>query len=187
MDRQSDWARWLEAAQAGNRRSYETLLRAVLPWLRGMARNRFPWADAAEREDIVQDTLLALHRNLHLYDPTRPAEPFLIGILKLRGADRRRSSARRTARETPLDALPVTSDALTTKQTQEVSLDVKRVSSAIGSLPPRDRDILEMLKLREMTLAETSAATGMSVGALKVATFRAIRRLRHKLGVADED
>lgn len=187
MDRQDEWARWLAAAQAGDRRSYETLLRAALPWLRGMARKRFPWADLAEREDIVQDTLLALHRNLHLYDPARPAKPFLLGILKLRGAERHRVRARRHIRETPLDDLPVTSDALATKATQEASLDVRRASSAITTLPPRDRKILEMLKLREMTLAETSAATGMTVGALKVATFRAIRRLRQKLGVPDAD
>lgn len=187
MGRQHDWTRWLTAAQAGDRRTYETLLRDTLPWLRGMARNRFPWADEAEREDIVQDTLLALHRNLHLYDPTRPAEPFLLGILKLRGADRHRSRARRYIRETPLDDLPVTSSELATKETQEVSLDVERVSSAVSSLSPRDREILEMLKLREMTLAETSAAMGVTVGALKVATFRAIRRLRQKMGVTDAD
>lgn len=187
MSEQGDWARWLSEAQAGNRRSYEALLRAALPWLRGMARRRFPWADAAEAEDMVQDTLLALHRNLHLYDPGRPAEPFLLGILKLRGADRRRMRARHQVRETPLDDVPVTSMALATKETQEVAIDAGRVSSAVGALPPRDREILEMLKLREMSLAETSAATGMSVGALKVATFRAIRRLRAKLGVTDEE
>ncbi|HQT62022.1 MULTISPECIES: sigma-70 family RNA polymerase sigma factor [unclassified Acidiphilium] len=187
MDQQGDWARWLREAQAGNRRSYEAVLRAALPWLRGMARRRFPWADAAEAEDIVQDTLLALHRNLHLYDPARPAAPFLLGILKLRGADRRRAQARHHLRTTPLDDVPVTSSSLATKETQEVSIDVGRISSAVGALPPREREILEMLKLREMSLAETSAATGMSVGALKVATFRAIRRLRAKLGVNDEE
>lgn len=187
MDRQSEWAHWLKAAQAGDRRSYETLLRAVLPWLRGRAQRRFTWADRSECEDIVQDTLLALHRNLHLYDPGRPATPFLLGIMKLRGADRYRARARRDIRETKLDDLPVTSSALATKETQEVSLDVARAASAIGLLPPRDKEILEMLKLREMTLAETSAVTGMSVGALKVATFRAIRRLRQRLGVGDED
>ena len=186
-DQHGDWARWLREAQGGDRRSYEALLSAALPWLRRMARRRFTWADAAEAEDIVQDTLLALHCNLHLYDPARPAAPFLLGILKLRGADRRRSRARHQVREAPLDDLPVTSMALATKETQEVSIDVERVSSAVGALPPRDREILEMLKLREMSLAETSAATGMSVGALKVATFRAIRRLRAKLGVTDEE
>ena len=187
METQRDWAALLAAAQAGDRRSYEALLRAALPWLRALARRKFPAAGAAECEDIVQDTLLALHRNLHLFDPARPAEPFLRGILRLRGADRLRARARNRGRETPLDDLPVTSPSLATNDMQERALDAGRLAAAIDALPRRDRDVLTMLKLREMTLAEAAAATGMTIGALKVATHRAIRRLRQALKVTDAD
>jgi RNA polymerase sigma-70 factor (ECF subfamily) len=45
-------------------------------------------------------------------------------------------------------------------------------------LPPRQREALESLKLKEMSLAEASAASGQSVAALKVNTHRALKALR---------
>jgi RNA polymerase sigma-70 factor (ECF subfamily) len=59
---------------------------------------------------------------------------------------------------------------------------------AIRALPAGQRQAIELLKLQEMSLKEASVATGTSVGALKVATHRAIVSLRRMLGVAsDED
>jgi RNA polymerase sigma-70 factor (ECF subfamily) len=48
-------------------------------------------------------------------------------------------------------------------------------------LTPRQKEALELVKLKEMSLAEASAASGQSVGALKVNVHRAIRRLRRGL------
>jgi hypothetical protein len=83
----ANWRDWLAAAQQGDRRAYAALLSAALPWLRSHARARWPRSSPADIEDIVQETLLALHRSLDLYEPSRPVAPFLFGILKLRGAD----------------------------------------------------------------------------------------------------
>ena len=52
---------------------------------------------------------------------------------------------------------------------------------AIQDLPPGQRDAIEMLKLREMSLKEAAAASGTSVGALKVSVHRAIATLRKAL------
>jgi RNA polymerase sigma-70 factor (ECF subfamily) len=41
---------------------------------------------------------------------------------------------------------------------------------------------VELLRLKEMSLAEASAASGQSVGALKVSLHRAIRALQRALG-----
>jgi RNA polymerase sigma-70 factor (ECF subfamily) len=53
-------------------------------------------------------------------------------------------------------------------------------------LPPGQRQAVELLKLRELSLKEASALTGMSIGALKVATHRAIASLRRTLRGIDE-
>jgi RNA polymerase sigma-70 factor, ECF subfamily len=187
MEEDARWRGWLTAAQGGDRLAYATLLAAVLPWLRARAHARWRQANTAEVEDIVQETLLALHRSLALYDPSRPVAPFLYGILKLRGAEVRRQRHRHTSRETFLDDLPVTSSVLATKASQETAMDVQAVTTALHALSARDREILEMLKLHEMSLREASAVTGMSIAALKVATFRAMQRLRRLMGVADAD
>jgi RNA polymerase sigma-70 factor (ECF subfamily) len=52
------------------------------------------------------------------------------------------------------------------------------VTQLLQRLPPRQREALEALKLKEMTLAEASAASGQSVAALKVNAHRALKALR---------
>jgi RNA polymerase sigma-70 factor (ECF subfamily) len=49
---------------------------------------------------------------------------------------------------------------------------------AIEQLPVGQRDAMRMLKLEEMSLHDAAAASGTSVAALKVATHRAMKRLR---------
>ncbi|SIR32158.1 MULTISPECIES: RNA polymerase sigma factor [Acidiphilium] len=181
----ANWRIWLAAAQAGDRRAYGALLAAALPWLRARARGRWPTATLSDIEDIVQETLLALHRSLALYQPPRPVAPFLFGIMKLRGAEVRRQRHRHAARETILDDVPVTSQALRTNPDQDAAVDQAAMQAAIGRLSPRDQEILDMLKLRELSLLEAAAVSGLSVTALKVGTFRAIRRLRRAMGVED--
>lgn len=181
------WRDWLAAAQQGDRRAYAALLSTALPWLRSRARARWPRSCPADIEDIVQETLLALHRNLHLYEPSRPVAPFLFGILKLRGADVRRQRHRHARHETNLDDLPVTSDALTTYPDQGATIDHATMHAAVRQLSSRDREILDFMKLQEMSLREASAVSGLSVATLKVGTFRAIKRLRRAMGVDDAE
>lgn len=180
-----DWRRWLQAAQFGDRRAYGALLSALIPWLRGRARSRWPQSSAADIEDIVQETLLALHRSLDLYQPPRPVAPFLFGIMKLRGAEIRRQRMRHALREANLDDLPVTSEAIATNATQEAAVDHVTMREAVATMGQRDQEILDMMKMREMSLQEASAHSGLSVASLKVGTFRALKRLRRAMGVDD--
>ena len=55
------------------------------------------------------------------------------------------------------------------------------LKDAVGALPPGQRQAIELLKLRELSLKEAAAATGVSSGALKVATHRAMTALRRIL------
>ncbi len=175
------WREWMRAAQQGDRERYGALLTAVIQPLRRAARARWPRADAAAIEDAVQETLLALHTSRHLYDPARPFMPFLFGIMRFRGADVMRRSRRAGARETPIDDVPETSDALMTKSDQHTGLEADELRTAIARLPEGQRRAIEMTKLQELSLEEASTASGMSVAALKVATHRGVQALRKLL------
>ncbi|WP_365970273.1 sigma factor-like helix-turn-helix DNA-binding protein [Mesorhizobium sp.] len=48
----------------------------------------------------------------------------------------------------------------------------------IKGLPTGQRQAIELLKLREMSLKEAASFTGMSIAALKVATHRGMTALR---------
>lgn len=183
-----NWRIWMAAAQAGDQRAYAALLAAALPWLRRRARGRWPASSAADIEDMVQETLLALHQSRHLYDPASPLQPFLFGILKLRGAEIRRRRHRHAGRETALEDMPADTGALMTQGTQEQDVEQAGLRKALASLGARDRQVLGLLKIRQLSLKEAMAETGMSVAALKVASFRAVQRLKQALkGGTDEE
>ncbi|NNM56818.1 MAG: sigma-70 family RNA polymerase sigma factor [Acidocella sp.] len=179
----------MAAAQLGDARAYARVLQEALPWLRRRARSRWPQSSAADIEDMVQETLLALHQSRHLYDPSRPVAPFLFGILKFRGAEVRRRRQRHAGRETAIDDVPVTSAALATNDTQDRDVDAIAMMAALRGLGERDRLVLSLLKVRQLSLREAAAETGMSVVALKVATFRAMQRLKKamKENITHED
>jgi RNA polymerase sigma-70 factor (ECF subfamily) len=63
----------------------------------------------------------------------------------------------------------------------EAYADREALMTAIQNLPPSQRSAVEMLKLQEMSLKEASIASGMSIGALKAATHRAMMALRKML------
>jgi RNA polymerase sigma-70 factor (ECF subfamily) len=175
-DRQ--WEIWMAAAQAGDGRAYERLLAACLPLLRGVARRRI--RDAAEAEDAVQDTLLTLHQLRHTYDPERPIRPWLVAICERRCVDRLRRQGRRRGREEPIE------DRHETIASQgplpDAASEARELRAAVAELPESQRQALALAKLEELPLAEASKRSGISVGALKIATHRAMKTLRRRFG-----
>jgi RNA polymerase sigma-70 factor, ECF subfamily len=174
----------MAAAQAGDAAAYDRLLRAILPLLRGVARRRI--ADAAEAEDAVQDALVTIHQLRHAYDATRPLRPWLVAITERRAVDRLRRRGRHNGRETPLDDFRET---LATPEANagESQVAARQLRAAVATLPPAQRVALALAKLQDLPLAEASRRSGMTVGALKVATHRAVKSLRRRLGAEDVD
>src|SRR5262249_22716763 len=67
--RDQRWATWMAAAQAGDRTAYETLLRDCIPFIKAVARRQGVSANSID--DVVQETLLTVHRARRTYDPKR--------------------------------------------------------------------------------------------------------------------
>ena len=174
------WSRLMAAAQAGDRRAYEDLLRECLPLLRQICRARL--RDATEAEDAVQDTLLTIHRARASYDASRPFRPWLVAITERRALDRIRARGRRSGREAALD---LAADLPAPTGSADAALDADRAAAklrdAVQDLPQSQRTALGLTKLQDMSLQEASARSGMSIGAIKVATHRAMQTLRRRL------
>jgi RNA polymerase sigma-70 factor (ECF subfamily) len=166
----------MAAAQAGDGAAYAALLRECLPLLRAICRARLQ--NPAEVEDAVQDALLTLHRVRHTYDPARPFRPWLAAIAERRALDRGRRLGRAGARETVLD------DALElgAEGNAEERMAASQLRDAVAELSPAQRTALRLTKIEQLSLQEASARSGMSVGALKVATHRALHALRKRMG-----
>jgi RNA polymerase sigma factor, sigma-70 family len=171
----------MQAAQAGDMRAYERLLKEITPNLRQIVRRRRPFFTAEEVEDQVQEILLSVHAVRATFDPRRPLRPWLFTIAHNRLVDSARRHHRGKANEVQVDELPVTFADDRTNTDTEGYRDSEELAIAIRSLPDGQRKAIEMVKLREMSLKEAAAASGTSVGALKVSIHRAVAALRKAL------
>jgi RNA polymerase sigma-70 factor (ECF subfamily) len=171
----------MRAAQSGDAASYTQLLEEITPRLRRVARRYQGSRGSDEIEDLVQDVLLAVHVVRATYDPSRPFLPWLLAIARNRLVDGARRHARRAAHEVVVDDLDVTFSDESANTSEQPFSDQDVLRAAIETLPPGQRKAIEMLKLRDMSLKDAAAASGTSVGALKVATHRAMQALRKAL------
>jgi RNA polymerase sigma-70 factor (ECF subfamily) len=170
-------AAWMAAAQAGDRVAYEKLLADSIPLIRAAARRQGVGRDHVD--DVVQETLITVHRVRHTYDPSRSYDAWLNAIASRRAIDAMRQRGRHDSRELhdsfALDRHPDADDASAASERQQ---EAQRLHAAIDELPPGQREALEQLGLRERTLAEAAEQTGRSTGSLKVNLHRGLKSLR---------
>ena len=177
----------MRAAQSGDRGAYTILLHALVPLVRDTVRRRFGFLQQQDIDDLVQDVLLSIHASRATYDPTRPFLPWLRAIARNRTADSARRHVRRVAYEVLTNPPPETFPSGDTNMTADGYGDAEALAQAMTKLPPGQRQAIELTKLREMSLKEAAAATGTSIGALKVSVHRGLSALRKALGTSNEN
>jgi RNA polymerase sigma-70 factor, ECF subfamily len=183
----SEWSSLMARAQDGDQAAYRQLLYEITGYLRSHVSSRH--RNPADVEDTVQEILLTIHAVRHTYDPSRPFGPWLVAIAQRRIVDRLRRQGRLRRRETPLEPGHETF-AGAEANLSEIAGDDRVLREAIARLPESQRQAITLLKLREMSLKEAAAVSGVSIAALKVATHRAVKSLRRILGersVRDHD
>ena len=174
VSRDVDWSILMARAQAGDGNSYRRLLEEATPYIRAVVLRNVK--NRSDGEDAVQDVLVTLHTIRATYDPLRPFGPWLLAIANRRVVDHLRKQGRRRSRETPLD-----SEHEQVKDLPNADVDFQDLRSlemAIEQLSPQQKQAIQLLKLKEMTLTEVSYATGISISSLKVNTYRALKSLR---------
>jgi RNA polymerase sigma-70 factor (ECF subfamily) len=159
-------ARLMAMAQGGDRAAYAALLESCQRWLRRYyARRIGPW----QLDDLVQDTLLSLHRKRASYDPTQPFLPWLAAIARYRWVDHLRKVYR--ADETELD------DGLAA-ESDEGGISARiSLASLFTHLPLAQVTAIEMVKIAGLSVSEAARATGQSESLIKVNIHRGLKRL----------
>ncbi|MDE1915508.1 MAG: sigma-70 family RNA polymerase sigma factor [Sphingomonadales bacterium] len=176
------WGPLMAKAQDGDAQAYRLLLGSIMPAIQALVRRRV--FDEALAEDVVQDTMMTLHRVRHTYDPARPMMPWIAAIAATRAVDALRRQGRIQRREIwdeTVLALELDPDA--TRQMEEFAVrgDVSRL---LAGLPARQRQAVEMVKLKQMSLDHVARETSQSVPTIKALLHRAFTRLRQG-GVGD--
>jgi RNA polymerase sigma-70 factor (ECF subfamily) len=161
----------LRAANRGDTRAYGAFLRAITPIVRGIARSRGAGLGPDALEDIVQETLLAIHQKRHTWREDQSVRPWLYAIVRYKVVDAFRARGRRV--EVPVEAFAEVLPAEPAPDPTERS-DAERV---IDRLDPRAARIVRAVGLEGASIAETSAALHMTETAVRVALHRGLKKL----------
>ncbi len=146
--------------------------------IEGYLRARFRDDCASDfHEDCVQESLIAIHRARHTYDPRRAFRPWLFTIVRHKAIDllRRQRAQRRIGDTGAEEVHPVV--------TAGPADPSPRLDGAnlLAGLEPKYRQALVLTKLDGYSLAEAAARAGVSVTAMKTRVHRALRAVRKSL------
>lgn len=182
-DRETEWKRLLLAAIAGDEGCYRHFLSDVSRYLRGWAQGCLKRAgrSPAEAEDIVQETLIAIHTKRHTWDQSQPVGPWLHGVArhKLIDALRKRTGHDHLSVEAFAEIIPA--------PTAEHELAQDDVLKMVSSLPHRQADIVRAIFVDGQRTSEVAGRLAMSDGAVRVALHRALKTLASRFGKDQPD
>lgn len=169
----------LSKAQDGDQAAYESFLREASEVLRAFLAKRM--MSARDRvEDVLQETLLSVHRARHSFLPDRPIGPWLYAICEHRMAEFYRRHRRIQAVEISTDMREL---AVSDGSEPEAEGLGALAWEALMKLPRKQRVIIERLKLQGLSVKEVAVQAGMSESAVKVTAFRGYEGIRKILGV----
>jgi RNA polymerase sigma-70 factor (ECF subfamily) len=161
----------LKAANRGDERAYREFLGAVAPIVRGIARARAGGLGADACEDIVQETLLAIHRKRHTWREDLPVRPWLYAIVRFKVVDAFRGRGRRV--EVPIEDFAEVLPA----EPEADPLERRDAERAVAQLDGRPAQVVRASGLEGASVADTSAALGMTETAVRVALHRGLKKL----------
>ncbi len=160
----------------GEASAYRSFLAELGAYLRGFFRKKlFGLPD--EVEDLVQETLLAIHSQRHTYRIGQPLTAWVHAIARYKLADLLRSHYGRERLHDPLD------DEMQLFAINDIdAADAKRdLHALLDTLPERQRALIVHMKLEGLSVRETSRVTGVSESAVKVGVHRALKTLAAKI------
>ena len=156
--------------------AYERFLKELGAHLRAFLRRRLSQY-LGEVEDLVQETLLAIHNQRHTYRPDMPVTAWAHAIARYKLIDWLRSHRVKEALNDPLDdasELFASSD----EEAAEARRDLGRL---LQTLPERQRLPIVHVKLEGLSVVEAARLTGMSESAVKVGVHRGLKALAAKI------
>lgn len=176
-EREDEWAVLLRRANAGDAAAYDACLRDFARVLRGVVRRGLSRAGReADTEDVVQEILIAVHLKRQTWDETRPVGPWLHAIARYKMIDCLRRRGSRV--ELPVEDF---ADTLAAQDGPEPGRD-SDVSRSLGTLPARQRDVVQSIAVDGASISATASKLNMKEGAVRVTLHRGLAALAKRYG-----
>ena len=176
METESQLRELLVLGLGGDSAAYHGFLKTLGAHLRAYFRKRL-FQRPDEVEDLVQETLLAVHNQRHTYRSDQPLTAWVHAIARYKLVDMLRARASREALTDPLD------DELEVfAQSDTDAADAKRdLGKLLDTLPDKQRLPIVHVKVEGLSVVEASKLTGMSESAIKIGVHRGMEALAARI------
>ena len=165
----------LVKARAGDNRAYAQFLQGITPVINASITASL---NPSQRDDVVQEVLLSVHRALPTYDAKRPLKPWLQAIINYRKLDYLRQLYARKV-EYPADLEADFANKLVTEPGS--AGEMKDIRRGLERLSPKQRRVLELLRIQGHSVDETAQIMRISPADVKVSAHRAATKLKEIL------
>ncbi|GLK73393.1 sigma-70 family RNA polymerase sigma factor [Ancylobacter dichloromethanicus] len=164
----------LRSAIAGDERSYARFLERVARRVRSYVSSRTAQG-GIDPEDVVQETLLAIHLKRHTWMPDSAVLPWVLTIARHKLIDAYRRRGRRM--EVDLDHI-----AETYAQPDVETVSERDIGRALASLAPGPRTVVAAISVEGRSIKETAQQLGMKETAVRVALHRGLAAIARRFG-----
>ena len=162
----------MQASLDGDARAHHTLLSALVPVLRRSYARRI--VSAADLEDLVQETLIAVHTRRASYDRTRAFGPWLFAVARYKMIDH----FRRSRNDVALDDL---GDLLGDGGFEDEVSARHDIDAALDTLTVKQAATIRATKIEGLSIAEAAARNDISEADVKVSVHRGLKALTRRL------
>jgi RNA polymerase sigma-70 factor (ECF subfamily) len=161
--------------QRGEAAPVDELVRRISP---SLLRFFAMWDDSGQdAEDLLQECWIRIHKARHTYQPNEPLLPWIFAIARYTRLDGYRKRRKRESKETLMATLPEPP----VRGGKHPSIAGGIDDRLLERLPKKQREVILMLKVSDMSLEEVARATSSTVGSIKQKAHRAYATLRRAL------
>ena len=160
--------------------AYQRFLKELSAHLRAFLRRRLAQRPD-EVEDLVQETLMAIHLKRHTYQSDQPLTAWVYAIARYKWVDHLRAHGRREALHEDIDDW---ADSLSADSDTEASDSQRDLDQMLAALPAKQRAAIEHTRLQGLSISETAQLTGQSEASVKVNVHRGLKALMVKWSAA---
>lgn len=159
----------------GDAAAWRALLSELRAPLGAFFRRRM--GDRVDVEDLIQETLIAVHAKRATYDPALPFTAWVHAVARHKMIDGLRREARR-----PTAPLEAAGDPAGDHTVEDGAMR-RDLSRVLSLLPQRQRRLIEDVRVRGLSMAEAAERHGMTEGAAKVSVHRGLKALMERVSM----
>ena len=165
--------RWMTGALDGDASAYTALLAALVPMLRSFFGNRLRGA-SDDVEDLMQETMMAIHTRRGTYDRARPFAPWAYAVARYKLIDH----FRRTRTTLPIDGLENILASEGFEAATAARLDVDKL---LDGLSPKQAQAIRATRLEGLSISEAATRAEIGESDVKISVHRGLAALTRRV------